>query len=230
MWVNKMTRINRLPAFAILFACVCGLLVTVQSAYAQTTTMTSGVEYSGRLAPGDWRHFRIFVADWDSELKIILTSGRRGNPDVYVRKGQQPTLNDWDFRPYLNGLREIVTVGANTTPRLDTAWYYVSVRGRTISPFRLMAELRTTSSIHAGMGATPYQDGTAFRVWAPNADSVHVAGQFNGWSSTNAPLVTAVTSAVLTQTPVVLTVAVMLSTSFAAFARPPTVQTPVPET
>src|ERR1700694_1330228 len=43
-------------------------------------------------------------------------------------------------------------------------------------------------SIHAGMGATPYEEGVAFRVWAPFASSVSVAGTFNGWSPTAAPL------------------------------------------
>src|SRR4051794_24377187 len=35
-----------------------------------------------------------------------------------------------------------------------------------------------------GMGAIPYDDGVAFRVWAPFAQGVNVAGQFNGWSAT----------------------------------------------
>jgi 1,4-alpha-glucan branching enzyme len=180
---------NRLPNVARFFVCAIAVLISSQSGYSQTTTMTEGVEYSGRLEPGGWKHYRIYVSDWDSELIITLTSGRRGNPDVYVRKSFQPTLDDWDFRPYLSGLREVVTVDASTTPRLGTAWYYVSVRGRTISTFRLSAELNTTASTHTGMGAIPYEDGTAFRVWAPNADSVNVAGQFNSWSSTNAQLV-----------------------------------------
>ena len=43
-------------------------------------------------------------------------------------------------------------------------------------------------SIHAGMGAVPYDGGVAFRVWAPFASSVSVAGTFNGWNATAAPL------------------------------------------
>jgi len=48
---------------------------------------------------------------------------------------------------------------------------------------------------HAGknIGSTPYPlggpyQGTSFRVWAPNASAVHVAGDFNGWSQTANPL------------------------------------------
>lgn len=35
-----------------------------------------------------------------------------------------------------------------------------------------------------GMGARPYSGGVGFRLWAPFAESVAVAGEFNGWSST----------------------------------------------
>jgi 1,4-alpha-glucan branching enzyme len=38
------------------------------------------------------------------------------------------------------------------------------------------------------MGAVPYPGGTAFRVWAPHAQSVAVAGSFNGWSTNAHPL------------------------------------------
>lgn len=43
-------------------------------------------------------------------------------------------------------------------------------------------------STRPGMGAIPYTGGTAFRVWAPHAASVNVAGNFNGWSTTANPL------------------------------------------
>src|SRR5438309_737252 len=38
-----------------------------------------------------------------------------------------------------------------------------------------------TSSTRPGMGAVPYSGGTTFRIWAPGADRVQIAGDFNGW-------------------------------------------------
>jgi 1,4-alpha-glucan branching enzyme len=40
----------------------------------------------------------------------------------------------------------------------------------------------------SGMGSILYPGGVTFRVWAPNADSVAVAGSFNGWSKQTNPL------------------------------------------
>jgi len=41
-----------------------------------------------------------------------------------------------------------------------------------------------TASVRPGMGALPYAGGTTFRVWAPFAKSVCVAGTFNSWHMT----------------------------------------------
>lgn len=38
------------------------------------------------------------------------------------------------------------------------------------------------------LGATPHAGGVMFRVWAPNATSVHVSGEFNNWNTSNLPL------------------------------------------
>jgi 1,4-alpha-glucan branching enzyme len=47
---------------------------------------------------------------------------------------------------------------------------------------------RVSPSSHPGMGAILHSGGTAFRVWAPSASRVSVAGTFNDWSETAHPL------------------------------------------
>ena len=37
------------------------------------------------------------------------------------------------------------------------------------------------ASVRTGMGAVPYRGGVTFRIWAPFASGVTVAGSFNGW-------------------------------------------------
>ena len=44
------------------------------------------------------------------------------------------------------------------------------------------------ASSRPGMGALPYAGGVTFRVWAPFASAVSVAGSFNGWNPQGAPL------------------------------------------
>ncbi len=50
----------------------------------------------------------------------------------------------------------------------------------------------SAQSSRTGWGSVPYHDatgtGVTFRVWAPNATSVYVPGQFNSWSTTATPL------------------------------------------
>lgn len=51
------------------------------------------------------------------------------------------------------------------------------------------ALINVLPSVHPGMGSMPYPGGTAFRVWAPFASNVFVAGTFNNWSDASHPLV-----------------------------------------
>ncbi len=49
----------------------------------------------------------------------------------------------------------------------------------------------STSSVEksgGGMGPVPHREGVAFRVWAPHADAVFVAGTFNDWSTDAHPM------------------------------------------
>ncbi len=48
--------------------------------------------------------------------------------------------------------------------------------------------MNTVTEVQPGMGAVPHASGTTFRVWAPFASSVSVAGDFNDWSDTRQPL------------------------------------------
>lgn len=56
----------------------------------------------------------------------------------------------------------------------------------------LATSLAPAQSLRPGWGASPYTEaggtGVTFRVWAPNATSVYVAGSFNGWNSATHPL------------------------------------------
>lgn len=45
-----------------------------------------------------------------------------------------------------------------------------------------------SATSHAGMGAILHERGTAFRVWAPHAQSVSVIGDFNAWDAETHPL------------------------------------------
>jgi 1,4-alpha-glucan branching enzyme len=79
-----------------------------------------------------------------------------------------------------------------------------STRQRLVQPVNLQAKLKATiaavamiacagsayaQSTRPGMGAIPYAGGVTFRVWAPNATGVRIAGDFNSWSGTANPLV-----------------------------------------
>ena len=63
-----------------------------------------------------------------------------------------------------------------------------------------MAATAPAQSSRPGWGATPYSDtqgtGVTFRVWAPNATSVYLPGQFNGWSTGTTHLIQETTNGV----------------------------------
>ena len=46
-----------------------------------------------------------------------------------------------------------------------------------------MTELLTRCGAYTYLGAHPAEKGYVFRVWAPNARAVALAGEFNGWQS-----------------------------------------------
>lgn len=70
-------------------------------------------------------------------------------------------------------------VGSGLTKRLAVA---------AIALMACAGSLWAQASTRPGMGAVPYSGGVTFRVWAPNASAVRVAGTFNSFSATATPL------------------------------------------
>jgi hypothetical protein len=74
------------------------------------TTLTLGVpaaNLSGQIGSGTY--FVVNVPPSATSLEIS-TSGGSGDCDLYVAYGYQPNLFDYDYRPYLYGNNETVTI------------------------------------------------------------------------------------------------------------------------
>jgi Zn-dependent metalloprotease len=75
-----------------------------------TTVLTNGVALGSQSAStGQWKHYKITVPTGQSKLDIVM-SGGTGDGDLYVKRGAQPTSSVYDYRPYLNGNNETVSV------------------------------------------------------------------------------------------------------------------------
>lgn len=84
-----------------------------------TITLTNGVAVTGiGASTGAWVHYKIAVPTGQSKLDIVM-SGGTGDGDLYVKLGSQPTSSSYNYRPYLNGNNETVSV---TNPSAGD-WY-----------------------------------------------------------------------------------------------------------
>jgi hypothetical protein len=60
-------------------------------------------------AAGSERYYRIIVPGGQTKLEFQI-SGGSGDADLYVKRDSLPTTSDWDYRPYLTGNNETVTI------------------------------------------------------------------------------------------------------------------------
>ena len=75
-----------------------------------TTTLSNGVAVTNLSgATGSWTNFKITVPASQTQLQIVM-SGGTGDADMYVKRGAVPTSTVYDYRPYLTGNAETVTV------------------------------------------------------------------------------------------------------------------------
>ena len=106
------------------------------------TTLTNGVAVSSISAStGAWKHYKIAVPTGQTSL-VIAISGGTGDADLYVKRGSQPTSSSYDYRPYLNGNNETVTV---TNPASGD-WYISIYAYSSYSGLTLKATYSTSTS------------------------------------------------------------------------------------
>ncbi|HYC91684.1 MAG TPA: M4 family metallopeptidase [Thermoanaerobaculia bacterium] len=121
-------------------------------------TLTNGVAVSSISgSTGTWKHYKISVPTGQSSL-VIAMSGGTGDADMYVKRGSQPTSSSYDYRPYLNGNNETVTV---TNP-VAGDWYislygYSTYSGVTLrATYSAAAACTSVSGSLSGTGANWY--------------------------------------------------------------------------
>ena len=74
------------------------------------TPLTNGVPVTGLTgATGNQKFYKIDVPAGQGKLEIEMAGGS-GDADLYVRQDLRPTLTEWDYRPYLVGNNEKVTI------------------------------------------------------------------------------------------------------------------------
>lgn len=113
--------------------------------------LSSGQQISGSVAYQAWQHYYIDLPGDVSQLSVELTANGSGDADLYVKKGSEPTTSSYDFRPYLSGSNETVTVTSSTSPSVSSGRWYISVRGYSAASYYL----RATVSAGAAPTATP---------------------------------------------------------------------------
>ncbi len=99
--------------------------VTLVASYGSVYTLENAVPITDLSGiTGSETLFKIDVPSGQTEFDIRL-SGGSGNCDLYVRRGLRPTISDWDYRPYLAGNNETVSIN---NPAGGT--WYIMLRAR----------------------------------------------------------------------------------------------------
>lgn len=148
------------------------------------------------LSAPTWDYYQVAVGDHFPQYRFAITQVAGTDADLFVRKGGPPSLRVHDARSRTKGTsNETIVLNQTTTPGLTSGVWWVGVRRRFGTVVTVSIDGETVPSVHGGMGANVYDEGwpaaprgTAFRVWAPFAAAVHVAGDFNSWNASSAAL------------------------------------------
>ncbi len=118
-------------------------LVATYSTSTTVTTLSNNVPiYNTAGATGSQLYYRIYVQSGQIKLEIKI-SGGIGDCDLYVKYGATPTTTSYDYRPYLGGNNETVTVNNPAS-----GYWYIMLRGYSAySGVTLVAYYQATSTL-----------------------------------------------------------------------------------
>jgi 1,4-alpha-glucan branching enzyme len=141
-------------------------------------------------------HYVLEARDWDWVLQIDTSQVLGTRADLYVRHGAPPTRSEYDLASKSPGTStESITVDGNSSPPVRSGPWHIGVWRPDGTAYNISYSRHPAPSMNTELGATVYEGGvqgevgTSFRVWAPNATAVHLAGSFNSWSGNSAPMV-----------------------------------------
>jgi 1,4-alpha-glucan branching enzyme len=172
------------------------LAVLVLAALSAQACAQSIQHFSGQgpwvgslIVEHEWKYFSVDVEGQHGELKWFLVEAL-GNFEIYYKQGSIPTQSNYDYKKTFTGPIQggDATLTNQTTPKLTNGRMYVGVYAARGCKFRYRLSRNVVPSHIPGMGSIPSSEGTSFRTYAPNATSVHAAGQFNNWNDLAAPL------------------------------------------
>jgi secreted trypsin-like serine protease len=167
----------RVSSFASWIGTTTG--ISSSSPVQQTTTTETLFDQALDGAQGSFQHFTVSVPAGAVALDVVL-SGNNGDADLYVRRGQQPTANEYDCRPYTNGTNENCSIA---NPASGT--WYVSVHGysaytsaRLVVTARVSGETNETGVIASDdFSSSTWSGGVGFAsAWTRSGEAVIASG------------------------------------------------------
>lgn len=99
--------------------------------------LENGQTISDTVNSGNWHHFYLEVPTNTTQLNIQVTANGSGDADLYVKKTGQPTSSAYDFRPYLSGSNETVTISTSSSPPISGGGWYIGIYGYSTAGYNL---------------------------------------------------------------------------------------------
>ena len=127
------------------------LLLGAAQVQAQTQELSKAVAQTGLQASLGQRLNFTLTLPADAKDLVIKTSGGKGDVDLYVKKAEAPTGNQFDCRPYKSGneescrFAEPTTNSANAAVTQSTTYHIQLVAHSAFSQVSLSADYRSTA-------------------------------------------------------------------------------------